>query len=463
MSTLIKAIEKKGNKTTTTNGAKAVKSTLDANLDLFYKIGASRGRDITGDFWAAMSEDEDKAIRIALWARDIRGGAGERQAYRSILKSLAHARHDIAVKLIAKTVEVGRWDDLLVLEGTAAEPEAFAAIKTALDAGDALCAKWMPRKGEVAAKLRKSFGWTPKFYRKTLVGLTQVVESQMCAGKWGEIEYSKLPSVASARYQKAFGRQDQTRYVEYLQALERGDKGVKINASAVYPYDIVKSVRYGNAAMADQQWKALPDYVEDGNFLCMVDVSGSMGVAAGGNPAISCMDVAISLGLYCAERCKGIFKDVFLTFSERPTLVKLSGPLSNRVNTMRLADWGMNTNIISAFDLMLDSAVSNKVSADEMPQSVIILSDMQFDMCTKGFSTLKDIKKRYKAAGYELPQLIFWNLNAKGNAPTTYNKEGVALVSGFSPSLMNSVIGGKFQTPAETMDKIVMVDRYNWQ
>lgn len=136
MSTLIKAIEKKGNKTTTTNGAKAVKSTLDANLDLFYKIGASRGRDITGDFWAAMSEDEDKAIRIALWARDIRGGAGERQAYRNILKSLAHARHDIAVKLIAKTVEVGRWDDLLVLEGTAAEPEAFAAIKAALDAGD---------------------------------------------------------------------------------------------------------------------------------------------------------------------------------------------------------------------------------------------------------------------------------------------------------------------------------------
>ena len=463
MNSLIKAIEKQGNKTTTTNGAKAVKSTLDANLDLFYKIGASRGRSVVGDFWTAMSENEDKAIRIALWARDIRGGGGERQAYRDILQSVAHQRHDIAIKLIGKTVEVGRWDDLLCLTGTGAQPEAFAAIKAALEAGDNLCAKWMPRKGEVAAQLRKAFGWTPKFYRKTLVGLTKVVESQMCAGKWSEIEYSKLPSVASARYQKAFGRQDQARYVEYLQALERGDKGVKINANAVYPYDVVKTVRYGNAAMADQQWKALPDYVEDGNFLCMVDVSGSMGVPAGGNPNVSCMDVAISLGLYCAERCKGEFKDVFLTFSGSPELIKLSGSLSNRVNTMSRSNWAMNTDIGKAFDLILKSAVKGKVSADEMPKSVIILSDMQFDVCVSGLSTFKDIKTKFKDAGYEVPQLIFWNLNSKGNAPTTYNKAGVALVSGFSPSLMNSVIGGKFETPAETMDKIIMVDRYNWQ
>lgn len=460
-SPLIAAMQKNTNKTTTTNGAKAFKSTLDSAVDFFYSAAASRGKDVTGMFASVYADDKDVAVRLALWLRDVRGGAGERQNYRNILKYLASNDWSVAVQLINKTVEVGRWDDLLCLVDTPAQAAAFDAIKVALNAGDALCAKWMPRKGEVAAKLRKHFDWTPKFYRKTLVALSNTVETAMCANKWDEIDYSKLPSVASARYQKAFGRHDTAGYVAYLNALQKGE--TTINAGAVYPYDVLKSVELGNALVADQQWKALPDYVGLGSFLCMVDVSGSMCCPAGGNRQLTCLDVAVSLGLYCAERCKGAFKDTFLTFSSVPELVTLSGPLSTRYNTMSRADWAMSTDIEKAFSLVLSSALKYGVAPEDMPSSIIILSDMQFDRCVDGKSGLGMIRKRYAEAGYEVPQIVFWNLNASGNVPAKANAEGVALVSGFSPSLMNSVLGSSFDTPLDTMMKVIMVPRYDWQ
>jgi hypothetical protein len=460
-SPLINAIQKNTNKTTTENGAKAFVSTLDSNLDLFFKIGASRGKDIIGAFVAALKEDQDKAIRIALWARDVRGGAGERQLYRDILKYLAISDYALATKLVAKTVEVGRWDDLLVFHGTAVQVEAFNAIKAALASGDALCAKWMPRKGEVAAALRKHLEWSPKFYRKTLVALTQVVETAMCAKEWASIDYSKLPSVASARYQKAFGRNDQARYSEYIVALEKGE--AKINAGAVYPYDVVKSLRTGNARVADQQWKALPDYVGEGSFLPVVDVSGSMGVPVGGSAAVTCLDVAVSLGLYLADRNKSVFKDSFVTFSNSPTLQVLSGSLSARYSSLSRAYWEMSTNISAVFDLVLNAAVNGKVAQSDMPSAILILSDMQFDACVNGKTGYKDAKAKFKAAGYDVPNVVFWNLRASDNAPVKFDTSGTALVSGFSPAIMQSLLAGKDMTPLSMMDTVIMAERYNWQ
>jgi hypothetical protein len=465
MSKLIKAIEKETNKTTTTNGAKAFKSTLSKTVDLFASIGAMRGKNILPSFALAYGESKDVAVRTALWARDVRGGAGERKLYRDILQYLAKSDYQVAQQLLDKTVELGRWDDLLVLIGTPVQKEVINKIRVALESGDGLCAKWMPRKGETAAVLRKELGYTAKFYRKRLVELTNVVETAMCAKDWSSIEYSHVPSVASARYQKAFARNDNARYAEFISKVEKGE--VKMNAGAVYPYDVIRSLRSGVKDAANAQWKALPDFIgnNESNFLCVVDVSGSMGCPAGGSGSVTCMDVAVSLGLYCSERSKGIFKDTFVTFSERPQLQQVSGTLEQRYNQMFRSDWGMSTNLESVFDLVLTAAKKGKVPQEEMPSHLLIMSDMQFNCVRDGTNKtlFKAAKKAFKEAGYQLPKVVFWNINHHGNHPVKHDENNTALVSGFSPAIMQSLLSDTAVTPEDLMLETLMVERYNWQ
>lgn len=345
-----------------------------------------------------------------------------------------------------------------------------------------LTSKWMPRKGADANKIRAYLKLTPKNYRKLLVGLSNTVEQKMCARAWDEIEYGKLPSVASARYQKAFGRNDTDRYVAYLAALEKGEE--KINAGAVYPYDVLKSLRHGNSTAATEQWKALPDYLDgsDENILPVVDVSGSMNCQAGGSKNVSCMDVAVSLGLYLSERNTGVFKDTFVTFSSAPEMVTVSGNLQQRMDQMIRSNWSMSTNIQAVFETILAAAVKHKVPETGMPTTLLILSDMEFDQCVSigkasagrnywaatqpatadsMVTAMEMIEQRYADAGYKVPKVVFWNLNARpGNVPVEYNKVGAALVSGFSPAIMTSLLGGKNITPEAVMLEAVMVDRY---
>ena len=229
----------------TQNGMRAFKSSLNANTDLFFKIGASRGKNIIGDFTAAYVENRDIALRIAQWSRDVRGGAGERQLYRDIMQHLARKDTDAALALMRKAPELGRWDDVLVLADTELRVQAFDAIAAALKAGDGLCAKWMPRKGNLAAALRAHLGMTPKQYRKTLVNLTKVVETQMCAKDWDNINFEHVPSLASSRYKKAFYRNAEAAFKAYVDKLTRGE--AKVSAAAVYPYDVLKGVKIGRA------------------------------------------------------------------------------------------------------------------------------------------------------------------------------------------------------------------------
>ena len=229
----------------TENGMMARASTANALTDLFFKIGAMRGKNVIPDWTAARVQDANIAGRIALWARDVRGGAGERKIFRDILLDLVNTDQDRTRAMMNKVPELGRWDDLLVFVGTDLQNEAFEMIRQALNEGNGLCAKWMPRQGEVAAKLRTHFGWSPKYYRKRLVELTKVVETQMCAKDWDNINFNHVPSVASARYKKAFSRHTE-KYKEWVMKLvsdkpeERAE--VKVNAGAVYPYDVLKGV-----------------------------------------------------------------------------------------------------------------------------------------------------------------------------------------------------------------------------
>jgi hypothetical protein len=464
----------------TTNGMKARASTADACVDLFFKIGASRGKNIIPDFTAAYVQNRDIASRIALWVRDARGGAGERKLFRDILLELAKTDPDRCFAMIHKVPELGRWDDLLIFEaGSQAETVAFTIIMEALNSQNGLCAKWMPRKGDQAARLRSFIGWTPKRYRKTLVDLTKVVEQQMCANQWDEINFNHVPSVASARYKKAFARHTE-KYKEWTTKLVSTDskvkETVKVNAGAVYPYDVLKgliSTRYSanydksNLDHITAQWEALPNFVGDANILPLVDVSGSMGCPAGGHGSkslVTCLDVAVSLGLYLADKNKGKFKDTFLTFSSNPELLNLQGNIVQKIKQMTTSTWQMSTDLHKAMDKILDVAVEAGVPQEEMPEMLLILSDMQFNACTRfDHSAMEMIRHKYEKAGYKVPAIVFWNINAADNVPVKHDASGVALVSGFSPSIVKSVLSADMDqfTPEGVMLQTIMNPRYD--
>jgi len=456
------------NVTLTDNGMITNPTSLNKCVDLFFSIGSMRGKSkdkVVNLFNEAYNENPLVASKILFWVRDVRSGAGERQTFRDVISFLTTNSPQTVRKNIGLIPEFGRWDDVLVLLGTELEDDMFSLIKTALSNGDGLCAKWMPRKGVVANKLRKLFRTTPKQYRKMLVGLTNVVESKMCAKDWEKIDYSKLPSLASSRYQKSFNKNDNERYNEYKKCLQDGT--AKVNAGAVYPYDIVKSINMGgDTIVSEKQWESLPNWMEGSveRILPVVDVSGSMGVEVGGNPNLSCMDVAVSLGMYISERNEGSFKDAFITFSNNPQLQYLTGTLSERIHQLRRADWGMSTDLEAVFNLILHQAKMNNVPEGNMPTKILILSDMQFNQATRrdSLGAQSMIEAMYEEAGYTKPDIIYWNLNAKGgNFPVEFDKNGTALVSGFSPSILKSLLGGKNMTPESIMMDTVNDDRYS--
>lgn len=458
------------NLTETTNGAGAFKSTTNACLDYFFHAPALRGNPSQAmlKFSAAYSENPELALRILQWLRDVRGGAGVRQLFLDVLGFHSVGKEtipsDLMIKLIHKIPEIGRFKDLLVFSGTRFEADAFYVIQSALLAGNGLCAKWMPRQGEVANKLRKYLGIkTPKAYRKMLVEMSDTVEQKICAKEWDEIAFEKLPSLAAKRYQSLFNKHAAERYAAYKSALEVGD--TKVNAATLYPHDCIIAMKHGDRVVSQAQWDALPNYMEGcvDRILPVVDVSGSMGAGAGGSTTVTCMDVAIALGLYLAERNEGIFKDLFVTFSSSPTFFKAEGTLMERYQNTLRAPWGYNTNLEAVFTLLLRAAVEHKLPETEMPTKILVLSDMQFDqgLSNPSETMFRNIEKQYADAGYTRPQIIYWNIKSSGsNVPVTTGTGGSGLVSGFSPSVMKGVLSGELD-PMNMMMSIVGNPRYD--
>lgn len=338
-------------------------------------------------------------------------------------------------------------------------------------------AKWLPReksaKRNIAVELAAFLGMSPRQYRKTLSTLAQTVENLMCSNKWDDIEFSKVPSVAASRYKKAFNRHT-PKYAEYVAKLVSGDKSVKINAGAIFPHDVLKNLfdAYSVTSKVSQveldaitaQWNALPNFVGDASILPIVDVSGSMYCPVGGGAKTQCVQVAISLGLYVADKNKGPFKDVMLTFSTNPSLQHLRGNIVQKVDTMAKSHWDMSTNLHAAINKILEVAVDNNVPPDEMPQMLLIMSDMQFNACVKyDDSAMQMIRRKYEEAGYAVPMIVFWNLRSCDNTPVRYDERGVALVSGYSPSILTSILqcDASSFTPEGVMLKAIMQDRYD--
>ena len=487
------------NYTLTENGAVTHKSTMNALLDLFAMGAAYRTRsdeDVILLFKNAFAEDPVYALKCLFYIRDVRGGQGERRFFRVATKWLATAETEAMRRNLIHVPEYGRWDDLFVFIGTPLQNDALNIVKhqLALDVQcktPSLLAKWMPSENtssaktrKTAAKVRAHLGMTPKQYRQILSALRKrinVLERLMSEGRWDEIEFDKIPSKAGLKYKNAFARHDIERmksdkivqsYADFAK-----DTTTKVNAKALYPYEVVakacevmgcsygwgyssrsaKSMDDTDRLMVNKYWENLEDYFKGKTFngMAVVDTSASMR----GSDASAPINVAISLGMYCAERAKGPFAGHYVSFSSHPQLITVDGvDFCDKVKRIWQTNLCENTNIEATFDMLLNTAIANRCTQDDLPQNLIVISDMEFDRGSAssygyGYATkpsaqvvtlMERIRAKWAAHGYRLPHLIYWNCQARqNNIPEDIGCGLVSYVSGMSPSIFETILSGK--------------------
>lgn len=440
MNQFINAIQIEDNKTLNEKGALAYKSTLNANLDLFGKIGVPND-EILYHFYEAKIEDKAMAYKILLWSRDIINGAGLRKNYISILKSQKPEKlREIVLGCIERGI--GYWKDLIKIDNE----DLFQDWAKAIENGDRLAAKWFPRKGKWFNMLADLFE-SKSLARKFLVKFSDTVEQKVCAKDFESINYSHVPSKAMKLHANTFNKFDGERFNSFINKVISGEETIK--AKALYPYEIIAGDNDWNVKQA--QWNNLPDFVEEGiSYLPVIDCSGSM--TSTYRNLVAPIDVAHSLGIYCSERNKSVFKDKLLTFSARPHWVTLQGDLQHKVNKLQRFSEVENTNLDAVFSLILKTAVDNKVSQEDLPNYLLLISDGQFDEMVNSNSSgwyrreendydtiFQKYEKLFHEAGYVRPNIVFWNVSDASSSPFTIMDKNVTTVSGNAPSVMKFI------------------------
>ena len=487
----------------TENGDLAYKSTGSACLDFFSLCGGMR-RNISALsklFIKAYDENPVIAIKILFYMRNIRGGLGERNSFRVLLKELGDFYPETARKILYAVPEYGRWDDVLVFMGTPVKDDAVALIKAQLEKDKiamaegrevSLLGKWLPsintsstESVSLAKQLMKALDMKAVEYRKLCSALRKeikILENNLRTRDY-TFDYSKQPSQAMLRYKKAFMRNDAVRYQDFLnkvveqaEKLARGEEipeeeKVKLNTKTLYPYQIVapfmetywgygggmKALEPEKALPLEASWKALDRGAYDSRTIVVRDGSGSMYHGSGDSP----INIATSLALLFAEQLDGPYKNSFITFSENPELIQIPETCDTlQKKLLYISQFGdvANTDIGRVYELLFTVAKDKSVPKEEMIERVLIISDMEFDYCAEGTSTFDFWKKQFEQAGYKLPELVFWNVEARNtHLPVTQNEEGVKLVSGASANIFADVVSGdlKVVTPYEFMLKIL--------
>jgi len=485
MGSFLSALQSEGTKNARTeNGAVTHSTSTNAVLDFFALAGAMRNNQtqVKTLFRKAFAEDRQLAIRALFYLRDVRGGQGERDLFRVLFKELIRMDVAVAEKVLAFIPEYGRWDDVVSVYGMI--PNAAAELIRSqflldiqnyeLGKSVSLMGKWLPSENassatsrtmarQISTDLELSF----REYRKAVVKLRKqigLLEQKMSESDWDAIDYGKLPSQAGRKHTKAFKRHDEDRYEEFLNSVLSGKS--TMNAGTVATYEVLDVVRKGSDKTANAIWSSLPDYTNGSNALVVADTSGSMfSWGWSGNPSGTSaipLDVSTSLALYFAEHNTGPFNGYFITFSEQPELVKVVGKtLTDKLRNIGAAHWGMSTNIEAVFDLILKSAIRAGANAEDIPKVIYIVSDMEFNSVRGGSNetNYEAAKRKFNAAGFELPHVVFWNVNAKNtNVPATAAANNVTLVSGLSQSTFRYVLEGK--TPVDSMMDILNGERY---
>ncbi len=479
---MLYALRQMANRTRTENGAATPLTTRSDVLDLFATVGALRSasdREIVSRFQRAWGEDRDLAVRTLFYARDIRGGLGERRVFRVLLRYLAQAEPETVRRNLRAVAEYGRWDDLLELIGTPCERDLMVLIAEQLredlrrdENGEpvSLLAKWLPSVNasnqdavRMAKTIARALDMTDAAYRKMLTRLRariRILENNLRERDY-TFDYQAQPSRAMFVYRRAFLRNDEERYRAFMDQVAAGK--ATLHTASVNPCDLVQQALDFRGTPAERQvldttWNALENFTDGRNALCVVDTSGSMFWM--GKPVP--FAVAMSLGLYFAERNTGAFRNHFITFSEHPRLIEIKGrDLVDRVNYCCGFSEVANTNIEAVFELVLNAAVANRVPQKELPETLYIISDMEFDACSRNadLSNFEYARSRYASHGYKLPNLVFWNVQSRNvQQPVTKDERGVALVSGYTPRLFTQVVTGK--TPYQLMLEVLNGERY---
>lgn len=463
---MLQELKKEANYTLTENGALTYSSTMNHCLDLFATIGGLRSakeQEIVKRFVRAYAENPDAAMKLLFFARDVRGGLGERRTFRIILKYLCEVHAESVKKNLAWIAEFGRFDDFLVLMDTPCEEAAIAFLEkqlemdvVALENGSnqiSLLAKWLPsvntsnpEKVRLGKKLAKAFGMSEKDYRKTLAALRKqidIIENYLREVDYS-FDYAKQPSKAMLKYRKAFHKHDVERYTSFMDKVSRNE--ATLHTDTLMPYEIIRPLYRGycvsddDAKSLDVTWNALRDYVGDQNSLVVIDGSGSMYCNTNPMP----ITVAHSLGLYFAEKNTGAFANHFITFSTRPQLVEVKGKtLVDKLRYIASFDEVADTNIQAVFELILKTALKNKIPQNQMPERIIIVSDMEFNYCVHNadITNFEYAKKIFEEAGYALPKVVFWNVASRNlQVPVKQNEQGVTLVSGCTAKLFEQVL-----------------------
>lgn len=496
MNSLLNGMKQATNWTLTENGGITHKTTNSDLLDMFAMGAAMRNRpetDVILMFKKAFEENAELAMKMLFYIRDVRGGQGERRFFRTVMHWAAnnHATRESVRKNIQYFPEFGRWDDLYCLVDTPLCKDALELIKTqlALDVQcktPSLLAKWMKSENassketaRLAHITREYLNMSHKQYRKTLSILRariNVLETLMSANRWDEIEFDKIPSKAGLIYKNAFARRDilKAKYEAFAK-----DETKKVNAATLYPYEVVEKAIalmrpfwYYNDRIAldnvdrlmiNKYWDNLTDYFNGATLdaLCMIDTSGSMS----GTP----INVATALGLYCAERNQGPWHNHYISFSSRPQLIETDGvDFCDKVLRIVRTNLCENTNIEAAFDMVLNTAIK---TGAQLPEYMIVISDMEFDAATGNYwrrsnginkanaeSVMETIERKFNNAGYRMPKLIYWNVDARQNNIPMIGNHYVSYVSGFSPSIFKQILTGK--TGWDLMMEAIDSERY---
>ena len=446
----------------TENGAVTFTNSGSNTLDFYAQAGAMRKNpeQALELFKKAFAEDRQTAVRILFYLRDVRGGQGERTLFRTCLEFIGTDYPEVFEKIVELVPEYGRWDDLFFDNEKAFEVIKDQMSKDYVSENPSLLGKWLPTINASSKATRakaqffaKKLGADNIEYRKavrTLRKKIKAVEEFMSARKWEDIEYSKVPSQASRIYKNASKKHDEERYGKFIEKAITGE--VKINAATLYPYQIYKNVRQDYSNTLEALWNQLPDYTMGKNALVVADTSGSMM----GDP----MSVAVSLALYFAERNTGQFKNAFMTFSSKPKLQRVVGnTLKEKMSCIETGEIA-NTDLQAVFNIILETAVKSNTPKEELPSTIYIISDMEFDDACNNSTNFEVIQQKYQESGYKMPNIVFWNVKASGkNVPSRQNEQCVALVSGFSPVIFKMAVENK--TPEQVMMDTINSERYS--
>ena len=442
----------------TNEGAKAYEHSLDHNLEFFSKAGSlfTNRQSFYGNeesvlklFQMSWIADKEITFKLLLWLRDCRGGAGNRSATRECLTWLAENDPDWIRYNMKWIPMIGRWDDLRSLFGTPLESLAAGYWANALNGGDVLAAKWADRNDK---PIRRIFGMKIGDFRRFLANLRKqhIVEYKMCAKQWNEIDYNKLPSVAMARYNKAFYKNDEDRFKVFKEGLKTGKS--KVKATVLFPHDCVRTAKHGDREIADAQFKELPDYLSDAEerILVISDTSASMSSAIAGS--VEAMDISQGLALYCSSKLRedSPFYKRFIGFESESQFKDWRGmTFSEAVRNRRIFDGAVgSTRIDLALDLILHTATERQIPHELMPTTLLIVSDMQFsEGASRGGTEVEHSLLKFDAAGYERPKIVYWNTAGYSGQQDTVNAKNVAMISGFSPSILKAVFGGSDFSP----------------